>query len=145
MWAPANSASQRIRLMTRATTSPGFPGSTWVTKATRCIDSAASALPTTCSPAVRSSLAWITCTVLSTMLAKRTARSRARRLVSPPSKATAHERIGEGGPPPAHQDGVRPRREPRQHDVGVALLLDGLRRQARREQALARALQHRPL
>src|SRR2546425_11226014 len=49
------------------------------------------------------------------------------------------------GPPPAHQDGVRPRREPRQYAVGPALLLDGLGRQARREQSLARALQHRPL
>src|SRR2546422_1459317 len=43
------------------------------------------------------------------------------------------------------QHGVRPRREPRQHHVGLALLRDGLRRQARREQAFARPLQHRPL
>src|SRR5439155_19010727 len=50
-----------------------------------------------------------------------------------------------GGPPPAHQHGVRPRREPRQHHVGLALLRDGLRRQARREQAFPRPLQHRPL
>src|SRR6266550_1370265 len=59
MCAPANSASQRIRLITRATTSPGFPDSTCVTNATRCIESVASATPTTWSPASRSSLAWM--------------------------------------------------------------------------------------
>src|SRR3989441_9021433 len=84
-WAPANSASHRVRLITWATTSPGLPGSTWVTKGTRCIDSMASATPTTCRPASRSSAAWITCTVLPTTVAKLAASSSARRLVSRPS------------------------------------------------------------
>src|SRR2546428_161671 len=94
--APANSASQLVRAITRATTSPGEPPSMCVTNGTPSIESTASAAPTTCTPASRSGVAWITCTVLSTMLAKRAARSSARRLVSPPSNATAHECIGDG-------------------------------------------------
>src|SRR5882672_4792797 len=49
--APANSASHLVRSTTRATTSPGVPGSMCVTKATPWSDSTASASPTTCTPA----------------------------------------------------------------------------------------------
>src|SRR3989454_966186 len=97
--APANSASQLVRAITRATTSPGEPPSMCVTNGTPSIESTASAAPTTCTPASRSGVAWITCTVLSKMLAKRAARPSARRLVSPPSNATAQDCIGEGAPP----------------------------------------------
>src|SRR3989475_3655726 len=92
-WAPANSASHWVRLITWATTSPGLPGSTWVTKGTRCIDSMASATPTTWRPASRSSAAWLTCTVLPTTVAKLAASSSARRLVSRPSRSE-ERRVG---------------------------------------------------
>src|SRR5258705_784806 len=98
-WAPANRASHLVLAITRATTSPGRPVSRCVTNGTRSIDSNASASPTTASPASRSAAAWMMCTVLSPVVAKRAASSSARLAVSRPSYATAHCFIGDGVPP----------------------------------------------
>src|SRR5205809_5990229 len=97
--APAKRASHLVRSTTRATTSPGVPDSIWVTNVTPCSESTASASPTTWSPAARSIVAWIRCTVLCATLANRPASSSARRLVSRPSYAMAHACISDGREP----------------------------------------------